>query len=139
MGGGGGPYSGAGTWFSTSYCLAEGKYQFAITDSYGDGICCGYGEGKYEIWGDGALLHTGGDFGQSGSEIFGSCGGPGNCDNDPTWRFTTYNGKIKECGWVANKPDKRCSKVGNDGRVASEACPGGCNAACVSKSSIFNP
>ncbi len=31
-------------------------YTFEITDSYGDGMCCAYGNGGYEIWADGALI-----------------------------------------------------------------------------------
>merc|ERR1711862_978989 len=106
--GSGGPYSRGATEYSKSYCLAEGKYEFLITDSYNDGMCCGYGEGKYEILKDQQLIHTGGNFGQSESKIFGSCDGPINCDNDDTWKHTTNKGKTRKCGWVFNRPDKRC-------------------------------
>eukprot|EP00957_Ditylum_brightwellii_P108351 8266215-Ditylum_brightwellii.AAC.1 len=31
-------------------CLPSGRiYTFTITDSYGDGICCEYGEGSYKL------------------------------------------------------------------------------------------
>ena len=52
---------------------ARGTYIFEITDSYGDGICCGYGKGFYEIIADGVTLIGGsgsgvGNFGSSETE-----------------------------------------------------------------------
>ena len=51
--------------------LCSGEYLFTITDSYGDGICCGYGQGSYEIVKDGIAITTGGEF-----------------ENSETFRFT---------------------------------------------------
>ena len=34
---------------SEHICVDFGRYVFTITDSYGDGICCGYGEGSISI------------------------------------------------------------------------------------------
>jgi hypothetical protein len=44
-------------------CVAPGCYVFTITDSYGDGICCDYGQGGY-VLSHGTLgeLASGGDF-----------------------------------------------------------------------------
>ncbi len=36
--------------------LPNDCYTFEILDSYGDGMCCAYGNGKYEIWADGVLI-----------------------------------------------------------------------------------
>ena len=52
----GGPYTDVtgGTLESTELCLGVGCYDFTIYDAYGDGICCGFGDGSYEIvdqWG----------------------------------------------------------------------------------------
>lgn len=46
-------------------CLPDGDYAFAITDSYGDGICCGYGIGGYSLKSaDGSVdFVSSGDFG----------------------------------------------------------------------------
>jgi subtilisin family serine protease/chitodextrinase len=46
--------------------LADDCYDFTILDSYGDGICCSYGNGSYtlEVTG-GATLASGGSFGSS--------------------------------------------------------------------------
>merc|ERR1712119_196122 len=41
-----------------------------ITDGYGDGICCSYGNGGYKITVDGTEVVNGGDFGNSETETF---------------------------------------------------------------------
>ena len=38
--------------------LVPGNYQFVITDSYGDGTCCSYGQGSIEIIVDGVTTET---------------------------------------------------------------------------------
>ncbi|MFH0866050.1 MAG: choice-of-anchor J domain-containing protein [Bacteroidota bacterium] len=49
----GGPY-GNSTLYSTSVCvLSSDCFTFNIYDSWGDGICCAYGNGTYEIQWDG--------------------------------------------------------------------------------------
>ena len=52
-------------------CLDGGVlYEFDITDQYGDGMCCAYGEGSYTILADGDTLASGGDFGAGTTERF---------------------------------------------------------------------
>merc|ERR1712029_8318 len=46
------------------------EYTFTITDAYGDGICCSYGNGGYKITVDGTEVVSGGDFGNSETETF---------------------------------------------------------------------
>jgi hypothetical protein len=59
---------------STTLELAPGTcYEFTIFDSFGDGICCFWGVGSYEIIYDGAVVGSGGDFGSSETVQFGSC------------------------------------------------------------------
>jgi hypothetical protein len=46
----GGPYASNLTEFETIMCLDPDKcYDFTIYDSYGDGICCAWGQGNYNI------------------------------------------------------------------------------------------
>jgi hypothetical protein len=49
--------------------LPNDCYSFEIEDSYGDGMCCAYGNGGYEIWSNGALIAgtSGGQFAASDS------------------------------------------------------------------------
>ena len=61
----GGPYNGAasGSVRSDTLCLPDGCYQFTIMDSYGDGICCGFGNGSYTVFTDQlGNFATGGNF-----------------------------------------------------------------------------
>lgn len=52
--------------FESLHCLAEGCYVFTIYDSYGDGICCAYGTGSFELSDDeGNIILDGGNFGSS--------------------------------------------------------------------------
>jgi len=44
-------------------CLPDDCYTFTIRDSYGDGICCSYGNGSYSLTGPEGLIKTGGAFG----------------------------------------------------------------------------
>ena len=66
----GGPYSDAGGTVEFSASLYPGDYVWTIYDQYGDGICCGYGNGSYELTLDGEIIATGGSFGGSESVNF---------------------------------------------------------------------
>ena len=66
----GGPYSSTGTTYTESACLGEGCYTLTVNDSFGDGICCGYGIGSYTVSVDGSDVVTGGEFTSTVSEAF---------------------------------------------------------------------
>ena len=71
-----GSYPSSNTQYSDNWCLAEAQYQFTINDSYGDGICCSWGNGAYSVLWDGAVLvNAGGSFASSELTTFGDCGG----------------------------------------------------------------
>jgi len=75
----GGPYANgaAGQVVSESICVEDGCYAFVINDSYGDGICCGYGSGSYELKGpDGTVLAEGASFGAVESTDLCTTGAP---------------------------------------------------------------
>jgi len=59
------------------FCLPPNDcYAFTIYDSYGDGICCAYGNGSYTLTWDGSVIREGGDFGDGETTEFGNtCGG----------------------------------------------------------------
>ncbi len=61
------------TLLSIEQCLPSGKYEFTITDTAGDGICCNFGSGKYDIIVNGITNHTGGQFGSIETKTFGAC------------------------------------------------------------------
>ena len=53
------------TLYTWDYEVPAGEYRFVIYDSYGDGICCGYGNGEYNLYLNDELIATGGQFGSS--------------------------------------------------------------------------
>ncbi len=78
----GGPYSTAGSTFIDTVCAIDGCYDFTINDSYGDGICCSYGQGSYSVTSNGTTYVSGGAFGSSETTNF--CLGtppPPTCDD----------------------------------------------------------
>jgi hypothetical protein len=52
--------------------VPPGTYKFEITDSANDGVCCGFGNGKYRLFldGDSTPLYIGGRFGATEQETF---------------------------------------------------------------------
>ncbi len=114
-----------GSTVNLSECLADGCYDFNIFDSYGDGICCSYGNGSYTVTAEGSVVASGGSFGssestnfcigggggptptcddgiQNGSETGVDCGGP-DCDACPTCDDGVQNGS--ETGVDCGGPD----------------------------------
>merc|ERR1712129_176688 len=69
----GGVYTAQLTEYSSSKSLPNSNiYQFTIYDTADDGICCGYGEGRYELKVDGAVIKSGGVFTNSETTTFPS-------------------------------------------------------------------
>ncbi len=61
----------SGTINNDTLCYLTGKLlHFTIYDSYGDGICCGYGNGSYNVYIDGNLIASGGQFAFSETTFF---------------------------------------------------------------------
>ncbi|MEI6411133.1 MAG: hypothetical protein WCR52_17225, partial [Bacteroidota bacterium] len=53
----------SGTTNADTICYPSGALlHFTIYDSYGDGMCCGYGNGSYNVYIDGNLVASGGMF-----------------------------------------------------------------------------
>merc|ERR1712032_1346912 len=50
----------------------DGEFEFTMNDSYGDGICCSYGEGSYSVLRQGTVEVSGGQFGGTETTSFGS-------------------------------------------------------------------
>jgi|GEM_PF-7113227 len=69
----GGPYGAQNTDFNETVTgLDSGCYTFTIFDSYGDGICCDFGNGSYSVScaSSGTVLKSGGNFGSEESVFF---------------------------------------------------------------------
>jgi hypothetical protein len=89
-----------GSTVTESICVPDGCYDFTIYDSYGDGICCSYGNGSYTLTNDadGTTLASGGSFGSSETTNFCVTAGTG-----PTCSDGIQNGN--ETGVDCGGPD----------------------------------
>ena len=65
-------YQNSNTTVVENFCLNAGCYEFVIYDSYGDGICCNYGNGSFLLQNDetGQTIAEGGNFGSSDTTAF---------------------------------------------------------------------
>ena len=65
----------SGTTYSWNICPSSTDcYDFIIYDTYGDGICCSYGNGSYSVTYNGSLVASGGSFSNSETtSSIGSC------------------------------------------------------------------
>ena len=62
---------GAGGSVSETICLPDACYDLIVYDSYGDGMCCSYGNGSYSLTAaDGTVLASGGSFTYSDTNNF---------------------------------------------------------------------
>ena len=55
---------------SESLELEPGHYTFQVFDSYGDGMCCQYGNGNFSLQVNDEVIFTGGEFGASTGELW---------------------------------------------------------------------
>ncbi len=120
----GGPYNNGtdGLVVSEDLCLADGCYDFTINDAYGDGICCGYGNGAYSVTSGGSLA-SGGSFASSETTNFCLGGGPA-----PTCDDGEQNGDETgvDCGGSCDAC-ATCSDGEQNGNETGVDCGGSCN------------
>ena len=65
----------AGATYSWEFELQSGDYVFTIYDAWGDGICCNYGGGEYNLYLNESLIASGGQFGGSETVEFSTGSG----------------------------------------------------------------
>lgn len=93
----GGSYA-ENTQYSEQACLTDGDYTFTIFDSYGDGICCSYGNGSYSLSFGQTVLASGASFQSSEATPFslgdssGGGDGGGTTPTEPTGYYVTTQG-----------------------------------------------
>ncbi len=123
----GGGYSGSPATQIRQVCIPDGCYDFVFKDQYGDGICCGYGEGSYTVTDNQNNTIASGNGNNSSSETTNFCydNTTGGCtagtacnDNNPC---TTNDVLDANCNCVGTFAD-----ADNDGVCdASDVCPNG--------------
>ncbi len=73
-----------GTTNNATLCVdSSACVRFEIYDSYGDGICCGYGNGSFNVQLDGITVASGGQFSNISSHTF-NCPQGSACNNPIT-------------------------------------------------------
>tara|TARA_B110000093_G_scaffold35338_1_gene36776 strand:- start:1612 stop:2988 length:1377 start_codon:yes stop_codon:yes gene_type:complete len=108
----GGPYSSSGTTYSSTVCVDNGCYDLTINDSYGDGICCGYGTGNYVITSQGATLVSGGEFASTETVNFCLSGDTAGCTDSNACNYNP----------AANVDDGSCEYSSCGGCTDATAC-----------------
>ena len=114
---------------SETVCLPDGCYDFRITDSYGDGICCQYGNGSYTVTdAGGTVLASGGQF--TSSETTNVCPGGGPA---PTCNDGILNGNETgvDCGGPDCAPCATCDDGVQNGNETGVDCGGPDCAPCA--------
>ena len=73
-------------------------YDFTIYDAWGNGICCSYGTGYYNVYYEGDLVGSGGDFdlSETVSNIGGGCGAREACQHSITM-WDSYGNGWNDC------------------------------------------
>ncbi len=103
-----------GSTVTETFCLVDGCYDFTINDSYGDGICCSYGNGSYSLTDASGSLASGGSFG--GSETTNFCLG----DNGGDCTTSVIDSNGFENGWgIWNDGGSDCRRSANDAVYAT--------------------
>lgn len=67
--------------------------RFEMYDTYGDGICCGYGNGSYTVQADGIVVASGGNFSYASTHTF-NCPQGSACDNPITISTGSFTAQI---------------------------------------------
>ena len=142
--------SGSGYANSTNYTASEqlcyGCYTLTVNDSYGDGMCCTYGNGGYSLTVNGEEVASGGTF--SSSDVTNFCAEPSDIPGCTTASACNYNpsatvddgscatldacdvcggpGAIFECG-CTDIPVGDCDCNGNQADAIGD-CGGSCTA-----------
>jgi len=137
----GGPYGNFpdGSTVNSVACLNTDEcFVFTIFDSYGDGICCGYGNGSYSVFDSNNVYASGGNFGSSEATSFCISGSGCNltgqsCDDgDDCTLGETYDANCNCNGGVYTDADGDGYCVGDDPNDNDPCIPdnsdcGGCD------------
>ena len=79
---------------SQSDFCKETSFAFTIYDSWGDGLCCEFGDGFYEVYVNGEKVGSGSSF--ESSETLSLCG-----ETKPPKSAASLKGEFKEMKWMA--------------------------------------
>ncbi len=100
---GNGTLLGSGGAVSDTICVpANTCMTFTMNDSYGDGMCCNYGNGSYTVFVDGVIVATGGQFTFQSVHSF-NCAPGQSCDSALVADTLQYTAPARN-SWYKFKP-----------------------------------
>lgn len=79
-----------------NFCLPIGCYELIFIDYYGDGICCEYANGSYQLVTNGSIVASGGQF--LGTDVTGFCV----IEEEPCVDNLTTNSTVSSGNYIAN-------------------------------------
>ncbi len=116
----GGPYTNNNnTPITASATLDIGCYTLTINDSFGDGICCAYGNGSFSLSQCGSIIYSGGSFGST--DVFDFCVTSSTIEGCTNPTSCNYNADAEvDDGSCATVDD--CGVCGGPGAVLECGC-----------------
>ena len=94
------------TSYADNLCLEPGLYTFSITDSYGDGLCCNYGNGFYRLRLNAQTVASGGQFThRAQEEITLSDNNPNACNHNSVNLTLATDNYGRETAWAITRDD----------------------------------
>jgi len=102
-----------------TFCVLDSNcYNFTIYDSYGDGLCCTFGQGSYFVSYNGQAVASGGQYTSSETTLIG-CPVGTSCDN-PISVFSGIQNPTNTENWFSFIPD-------TSGQFNINTCASSCN------------
>ena len=94
----GGPYALAATLYVEDLGITGDDVDFTIFDSFGDGICCGFGFGEYSVSVNGVVIGSGGAFGASETTNLGAIDCVGCGADEATVTVNEFEENVADAG-----------------------------------------
>ncbi|MCK4660438.1 MAG: hypothetical protein KAV82_13020, partial [Phycisphaerae bacterium] len=128
----GGPYATELTLYTHDITVNYAScFDFTIYDECDDGICCDYGEGYYEVYGNGTLVGSGGEFAASETVAniggCGSGGGSSDCNSNGIPDECDISGGTSEDCNTNGVPDECDIAGGTSGDCNTNSVPDECD------------
>ena len=101
-----GYYTANNTTYRDTFCVPSSTCLiFTMMDSYGDGLCCAYGNGQFQLWLNGTLSASGGQFTRTDVRSL-NCGISQSCQSPQLIDTGNYSAQTRN-SWYSYRPPVR--------------------------------